>query len=665
LTQNPELFSAEMSNSKSPTPGGIGALRHDLLPSLVVFLVALPLCMGVAVASGVPVAAGLVTGIVGGLLVGLIAGAPLQVSGPAAGLTVIVFELVQRHGLETLGIAVLIAGGLQFAAGLCGLGQWFRAVSPAVIHGMLAGVGVLIFASQFHVMVDDKPKGSGLANIVTIPEAVRKGLPIPELKSREEREFRKQQLVDIGTLHDDQTRVRELVGESVPEDLAPEEAKTHAAELAPLAAQQQAVVEKLRRLSTNIEKSGLTNNGERGERLQTALAEAQRECQAALADLQDGKPLAARESQQAAAESLVAVLDALKNHDWAAKIGILTILVILLWKSFVPKKLQLVPAPLLAVVAGTAVATVLALPVLYVEVPDNLLADLHFPSPTVLLADWRVLLTSGAVIAAVASAETLLCATAVDGMHNGQRTRYDRELAAQGIGNMVCGILGALPMTGVIVRSSVNVEAGAKSRWSAVLHGVWLLVFVAFLSFLLRMIPISCLAAMLVYTGYKLIDFKAIRELWRVDRYEAGIYFVTVAVVVSVSLLEGVLVGIGLSALKLLFTFSRLSIVLEQASDSRVVLKLAGAATFIRLPQLAAALENVPAGAELHLDFEHLNYIDHACLELLTNWHKQHTSQGGALVIDWDSLHARFRGNGKHRVRAERKSSRTPGSEVN
>ena len=125
--------------------------------------------MGVALASGAPVAAGLITGIVGGLVAGSLAGCQLQVSGPAAGLTVIVYEIIQRLGLEMLGLVVLVAGVVQIAAGRLRLGHWFRAVSPAVIHGMLAGIGVLIFASQFHVMVDDKPRGSGLENLATIP----------------------------------------------------------------------------------------------------------------------------------------------------------------------------------------------------------------------------------------------------------------------------------------------------------------------------------------------------------------------------------------------------------------------------------------------------------------------------------------------------------------
>src|SRR5262245_39615126 len=125
---------------------------QDLLASVVVFLVALPLCMGIAIASGVPPALGIVTGIIGGLVVGSLQGAPLQVSGPAAGLTVVVLDLVHKYGVLGIGVPILIAGLIQLAAGLLRGGRWFRAVPPSVIHGMLAGIGVLIFAGQFHVM---------------------------------------------------------------------------------------------------------------------------------------------------------------------------------------------------------------------------------------------------------------------------------------------------------------------------------------------------------------------------------------------------------------------------------------------------------------------------------------------------------------------------------
>ena len=483
-------------------------IRQDFVASIVVFLVALPLCMGIAIASGAPPAAGLITGIIGGLIVGPIAGSPLQVSGPAAGLAVIVWQILQTHGYERLGIIVLLAGLLQLVAGIARLGQWFRAVAPSVIQGMLAGIGILIFASQFHVMVDDAPKGSGLQNLMTIPSAIYKGL--------------------------------------VPND-------------------------------------GST-------------------------------------------------------HQHAAMIGLLTIILM------TPRKLKWFPAPLVAVVLATLANYLLGWDINRIELPSNLLSAVRLPTPgdLALLLDPAVVV-SAITIAAVASAETLLCANAVDQLHTGPRTRYDRELSAQGIGNALCGLVGALPMTGVIVRSGANVEAGGKTRLSATLHGVWLLIFVALLPQLLALIPKACLAAILVYTGYRLVNIGAIRKLAAYGKSEVLIYAVTVITIVAVDLLTGVLVGIGLSVLKLVYTFSHLHVRLEPGSDEKTsTLHIDGAATFLRLPRLAAVLERVPADTELHVRFENLSYIDHACLQLLIDWERQHEATGGRLVLDWENLHARF-----------------------
>jgi MFS superfamily sulfate permease-like transporter len=318
--------------------------------------------------------------------------------------------------------------------------------------------------------------------------------------------------------------------------------------------------------------------------------------------------------------------------------------VIVGWKALAPKKLQIVPATLLAVVIATVVAAVSGVSVKLVNVPDSITSAVTFPTADTL----RSLLTGPVIVAAlgmafVASAETLLCATAVDKMHTGPRTRYDRELAAQGVGNMICGALGALPMTGVIVRSAANVEAGARSRASAILHGLWLLVFVAALPWVLKMIPTASLAALLVFTGYKLVNLKVVRELRQYGRGEVLIYVVTLVMIVATDLLTGVLTGIGLSALKLLYGFSHLDVRLTpEPHRGATVMFLDGAATFIRLPKLAAALDLVPPSTELHVHFEHLRYVDHACLDLLVNWEKQHEATGGQLVIDWDQFTARF-----------------------
>lgn len=492
----------------------IANLRHDFLASIVVFLVALPLCMGIAIASGAPPAAGLITGIIGGLVVGTLSGSPLQVSGPAAGLSVIVYELIQREGYTTFTIILLIAGAVQLAAGLLKLGQWFRAVSPAVIHGMLAGIGILIFAGQFHVMVDDAPRGSGLKNILALPEAILKGI-IP-----------------------------------------------------------------------------------------------------------DGNT----------------------SHQQAALIGLATIAIIIAWKNLAPRKIQVIPATLLAVLLATIVTAALHLPIKLVDVPASILSAIQIPPGGAFkgLLDGQILVAALG-LAFVASAETLLCATAVDKMHNGPRTRYDKELAAQGVGNMLCGLLGALPMTGVIVRSAANVDAGARTRASAMLHGLWLLMFVAALPWVLRMIPTASLAALLVFTGYKLVNLKAVRELRTYGRSEVAIYLVTVTMIVVSDLLTGVLVGIAISAAKLLYNFSHLQIEQQPGPGPNcVTVDLKGTATFIRLPKLACCLERIPPNTELHVRFEHLSYIDHACLDLLMSWEKQHEATGGRLVIDWELLTACF-----------------------
>ncbi len=621
----------------------VAPLRADLLPSVAVFLVALPLCMGIAIASGVPVAAGLITGIVGGLVVGVLAGSPLQVSGPAAGLTVIVYEIVQKYGLESLGAIVLLAGVFQIIAGVFKLGQWFRAVSPAVIKGMLAGIGVLILASQFHVMVDDKPKENGIQNLMTIPAVVAKGLPWPEPSTPEQRERRTRYLKQVAIIHERQEKLRDTMAAVIPDNADAEFSLAPHTVTAFIAAQER-ITAQLRGLVEQIGENHIakTNQGEPPRAAAAALAESE----AALDRLRALDVVTWLEKQKLAADSLLGLADSLKSHRWAAKIGILTILVLVLWQGFVPKRLKAVPAPLVAIVIATGLAFAWSLPVLFVEVPDSLLSAVNLPSLTVLQeTSWGGLLGAALIVALIASAETLLCASAVDQMHSGPRTQYDRELWAQGVGNTVCGMLGALPMTGVIVRSAANVQAGGTTRASAILHGLWLLVFVVFLGTVLRSIPVASLAAVLVYTGYKLVNLKQLKELQKYGWGEVVIYLATMIGIVATDLLTGVLIGIGLSAGKLLLTFSHLGTDLDYDERThRAVLKLDGAATFLRLPRLAATLDEVPANAELHVDFERLEYIDHACLDLLMNWAKQHEASGGNLVIDWSSLHANFRG---------------------
>ena len=626
---------------ESPVSTFFSTLKFDIPSSIAAFLVALPLCMGIAIASGVPVAAGLITGIIGGIVVGALAGSPLQVSGPAAGLTVVVYEIVSAHGVGALGIVVLGAGLLQITAGVCRLGQWFRAVSPAVIHGMLAGIGVLILASQFHVMVDDKPKENGIQNLISIPQAIAKSLPLPAASTPEQRQLRTELLKDVGTLHTRQVALRDAI--AAAQAAQPEDAAAAPVATSPeFTAQQTAITAGLQEIAKRVAENNaeLSNPAKTDEAVQQAVASSQ----TALDKLHGSTSEAELVSQKAAVGGLETLLVQLKNHQWAAKVGILTICVLLLWQGFAPKRLKVIPAPLVAIAVAAVAAFLWSLPVLYVEAPDSLWSAMHLPPFAALQhQDLTALFEAMCVMALIASAETLLCATAIDKMHGGQRTNYDRELMAQGVGNTICGLIGALPMTGVIVRSAANVQAGAKTRKSAMLHGVWLLVFVCFLTPVLRTIPIAGLAAVLVYTGYKLVNLKHIAELRKYGWSEVGIYLATLVTIVASDLLTGVVVGIGLSAAKLLYNFAHLEADMKSfPKENRVNMSLRGAATFLRLPLLAATLERVPGNAELHVDLEQLHYIDHACFDLLMNWAKQHEATGGSLVIDWNSLHAQF-----------------------
>lgn len=653
---------AEYPATRTESSGSFWAIiKTDGPASFVVFLVALPLCMGIAIASGVPVAAGLITGIVGGLVVGLLAGSPLQVSGPAAGLTVIVYQIVQDVGAPMLGLIVLLGGAIQLVAGALGIGQWFRAVSPAVIKGMLAGIGVLIFASQFHVMVDDSPQGSGLQNLATIPQAIIKGMSVPSWGSDEERQMLTDKLRKVGELQRRQISLEQSLAELAPveaqEALHPGSLGGSQVHLAldtrlPLVQQlieeQQAILAALEASMERFESIPSTFYSEqRLEQIRVAAETSVATTRNALELLQrDGVTVAETMAAQAAAIEAMGEWQAqMKNHNWAAALGVLTLLGIILWQSLAPKSLKMLPGPLLGVLIATILSAVCVLPVLYVTIPDNLFRDLHVVHWSVFTdTPWITVIQAAFVIAVVASAETLLCASAVDQLHSGPRTRYNKELSAQGVGNMLCGFLGALPMTGVIVRSSANLQAGGRTRWSAVLHGVWLLVFVAGLSSLLRYIPTASLAAILVYTGYKLINIKAVKELANYGKAEVVIYLATLITIVVWDLLTGVIAGVFLSGIRLLYNFSHLDVELQIQSDqNKAKLDLCGAATFVSLPKLASALDQVPKGSHLNVQFQKLDYIDHACLDLLMSWAKQHENAGGRLSVDWDGMHAKFR----------------------
>src|SRR5262245_18123678 len=354
-------------------------------------------------------------------------------------------------------------------------------------------------------------------------------------------------LQTFGRLHERQSEitahVERLVSVDQPSYPSPEQAQ----QLQPFVPLQQGVLRDLvaERDQSNGEALARLDSDDDDAGLSASVQQARRVLGGALTDLESGSLKKAARSQEQASAALAEVLAGLKSHDWAAKLGLTTIALIILWQSLAPKKLRFIPGPLLAVVFITVLAWAGSLPVLYVEAPDRLIDGLTLPALHVLSdAPLKDLFAASLFMAVIASAETLLCATALDRMHNGPRAQYDRELAAQGLGNIICGAVGALPMTGVIVRSATKVQAGAHSRLSAILHGLWLLIFVIALGFLLRMIPTAALAGILVYTGFKLIDFKGFFALWNTSKSEAAILLITVLVIVAEDLLLGVVTGI-------------------------------------------------------------------------------------------------------------------------
>ncbi|MFJ8922014.1 Sulfate permease, MFS superfamily [Streptomyces sp. LamerLS-316] len=469
-------------------------LRQDFAASLVVFLVALPLCVGVAVASGVPAELGLITGIVGGLVTGVMRGSSLQVSGPAAGLTVLVFEAVQSFGLPALGVIVLTAGLLQLAMGALRLGRWFRAISVSVVEGMLAGIGLVLIAGQLYAAAGVEAPLSGTGKMAGIPGLLADTVSSP----------------------------------------------------------------------------------------------------AALASL---------------------------------AVGAATIALMVGWTRM-PKRVRAVPGALAAVVLATLVTWAFGLPVRTVQV-QGLLDAVQVPA----LSEFGGLASLGllgtvAAFTLIASAESLFSAAAVDRLHDGPRTEYDKELMAQGTGNTVCGLLGALPMTAVIVRSSANVQAGARTRASRVLHGVWLLLFAALLPSALGLIPLPALAGILIHAGWKLIPLRALVVLWREHRGEALILVVTAVAIVTVNMFEGVLTGLALSVAKAAWDASHIRLEVVESTDDLVRARLSGNATFLRLPKILDSLESLPTDRPVALDLSGLHHLDHACRTALENWAERHSASG-------------------------------------
>ncbi|MDQ4009859.1 MAG: bifunctional SulP family inorganic anion transporter/carbonic anhydrase [Actinomycetota bacterium] len=476
-------------------------LRYDVPASLVVFLVAVPLSLGIAVATGAPVMAGLIAAVVGGIVAGLLGGSPLQVSGPAAGLTVVVADLITKFGWGVTCAITVAAGLLQVVFGISRVARAALAISPAVVHAMLAGIGITIALGQLHVLLGGSAGTDAITNIVELPA----------------------QLINI--------------------------------------------------------------------------------------------------------------------HDQAAVIGLAVIAVLLIWPRL-PRPLPSIPAPLVAVVGVTALATILAFDVERVLLPGSLLDSLSLPD--VPGGMWGGVLVGVLTVALIASVESLLSAVAVDKMGQdkrgqGGKSNFDRELVGQGAANTVSGMLGGLPITGVIVRSSTNVAAGARTRASAVLHGGWVLLFTVLFTGLIELIPLAALAGLLVVIGLRLTKLAHLRSAHR--QGELVIYLITMAGVVFLNLLEGVLIGLALSLLLVLRRVVWSVVHAQQvrpASEGdpacwRVVVE--GTLSFLSVPRLTRVLAQVPAGSHVVVEMV-VDFLDHAAYDHLVTWQRQHEANGGAVVVD-------------------------------
>lgn len=466
----------------------------DIGASLVVFLVAVPLSLGIAVASGAPLIAGIIAAVVGGIVAGAVGGSMVQVSGPAAGLTIIVADLVMTYGWRVTCLVTLLAGLVQLALGACRIARAALAVSPAVVHGMLAGVGVTIALAQLHVVLGGAPQSSAPANIAELPS----------------------QIAD--------------------------------------------------------------------------------------------------------------------NHTAAVGVGVITIALMFGWNRlpslgrFNP---ALVPAALVAVGTATLIATLGRWEVETVSLPGSLAGAWN--GPALPAADqWQGITVAVAAVAMVASVESLLAAIAVDRMHSGRRVQLNRELCGQGAANTVSGALGGLPVAGVIVRSTANVRAGARSPLATVLHGVWILLFVALFAHVVELIPMPALAALLVFIGTRMVSLAHLRDLRR--HHEAGVYLTTLFGVVLLGLLEGVFLGFALAMIMALRRLTKLTVTAEEHAGS-VHIAVDGSLTFLAVPRLAHVLRTVPEGSHVDLDL-HVDFMDHAAFEAIHAWRVDHESTGGRVDID-------------------------------
>ncbi len=486
----------------------ISKLKYDFPAGLVVFLVALPLCLGIALASGAPLLSGIISGIIGGVIVGFLSGSETSVSGPAAGLAAVVLASITKlGGFELFSAALFIAGFLQLASGLLKAGIIANYIPSNVIKGLLAAIGVLLILKQ-------------------IPQAFGYD----------------------GTHQDDFSFVQ--------------------------------------------------SNGEN-------------------------------------------TFSHLFNTFFHVTPGVvivsvISISVLVFWDKTPLKKLKFFPASLFVVLLGIGVNEFFRnfVPALFirqvhlVNLPSTNISDLasfiKFPSASA-FANYNVWLTA-ITLAIVASLETLLNLEAVDNIDPHKReSPPNRELVAQGVGNIMAGLVGGLPVTSVIVRSSVNINAGVQSKMSAIIHGLFLLLAIFLLSPIINLIPFASLAAILIVTGYKLAKISILKEMFAKGWNQFIPFVVTILAIIFTDLLIGILIGLAVSLFYLLKSNYKnpFSIERDTLHNGEVIrIELPNQVSFLNKARIKNTLWSVPAYANVIIDASYADYIDSDVLELFVDFKK-------------------------------------------
>lgn len=503
----------------STSNAALSTVPRDLMAGLVVFLVALPLCLGVALASGAPLLSGVLSGIVGGILVGAISGSQVSVSGPGNTLMVIVAAQIATLGsFESLLLALMFAGVIQIVMGAARLGFLAAYFPSSVIKGLLAAIGIILVLKQIpHLLGHDADPQGDMA-------------------------FHQ---------HDDANTFTELW-----------------------------------HMFGHV-------------------------------------------------------------HLGAVVIGFGSVALFVLWGNWKPLKKSVIPAPLIVVLFGVGLSLLFRQlgerwtvePSNFVQVPvADSLAEfagfLQWPD----FSQWSnpAVYTAGLTIAAAASLETLLNLEAVDKIDPQQRTSPPNlELLAQGIGNVVAGLIGGIPITSVIVRSSVNINSGCETKLAAIIHGILLLVSVALLPLWLNMIPLSCLAAILLVTGVKLASPKLVRQMWKEGAYQFVPFALTVVAIVFTDLLIGVLIGLAVSLGAILNSNRRRAIrrfVEKHLGGDVLHIELANQVSFLNRAALLKVLDEVPRGGHVLLDAQNTDYIDPDVLDLLRDFTEQTAPARGVEV---------------------------------